>query len=158
MARVTIDLPASFRFSTELSIYIGYINRARHLDNAGLIALVAEARLRFFNALGYDELAVEGLGIVIADALVQYRSEAFHGETLRFELEPADFNKYGFDLVWRALVTEPAGGPDAAPETAREVARGKLGILFFDYGIRRPAPIPPGFLQRLGGPIDRSGG
>jgi acyl-CoA thioester hydrolase len=147
MARVTVDLPASFRFSTELPIYIGYINRACHLDNAALIALLAEARLRFFNALGYDELAVEGVGIVIADTLVQYRSEAFHGEILRFELEPAEFNKYGFDLYWRAVVASPDGG--------REVARGKLGILFFDYGVRWPSPIPSAFLERLGEPIDR---
>ena len=138
-----------------MPIYIGHINRARHLDNAALIALLAEARLRFFNDLGYDELAVEGLGIVIADALVQYRSEAFHGETLRFDLEPADFNKYGFDLVWRATVADPGADPAADPhagtESGREVARGKLGILFFDYGIRRPAPIPPAFLERLPG-------
>ena len=30
----------------------------------------------------------------------------------------------------------------------REVARGKTGILFFDYAARRPAPVPQGFLAR----------
>lgn len=142
MARVTVDLPADFRFATTLPIYIGSINRACHLDNAALIAMLAEARLRFFGSLGYDELDVEGLGIVIADAVTQYRSEAFHGETLHFELAPAEFNNYGFDLLWRATAV--------ATDVAREVARGKLGILFFDYGIRRPALIPPPFLERLG--------
>ncbi len=82
------------------------------------------------------------------------------GETLRFDLEPVDFNEYGFDLVWRALVADPAAdpatNPQAGPAGGREVARGKLGILFFDYGIRRPAPIPSPFLERLGGPADRT--
>ena len=138
MARVLIELPAQFVFSTEVPIYITHINKAQHLDNAALIALLSEARVRFFRSLGYDELDVDGVGIVVADAAVQYKSEAFHGEVLVFEMAPDDFNKYGCDLVWRAS--------DKA--TGREVARGKTGILFFDYAARRPAPVPQGFLAR----------
>jgi len=135
---VLIELPAQFVFSTEVPIYITHINKAQHLDNAALIALLSEARVRFFRSLGYDELDVDGVGIVVADMALQYKSEAFHGETLAFEMTPDDFNKYGCDLVWRAS--------DKA--TGREVARGKTGILFFDYAARRPAPVPQGFLAR----------
>jgi len=138
MARVLIELPAQFVFSTEVPIYITHINKAQHLDNAALIALLSEARVRFFRSLDYDELDVDGVGIVVADMALQYKSEAFHGETLVFEMTPDDFNKYGCDLVWRAS--------DKA--TGREVARGKTGILFFDYAARRPAPVPQGFLAR----------
>ena len=87
------------------------------------------------------ELDIEGVGIVVADAAVQYRSEAFHGETLRAEMAPADFNKYGCDLMWR--LSDVASG--------REVARGKTGILFFDYAARKPAGVPAGFLAKVGG-------
>ena len=135
MARVLIDLPEHFVFTTELPIYIGHINYGHHLDNAALLSLVSEARVRFFGSLGYTELDVEGVGIVVADAAVQYKSEAFHGETLVFAMTPAEFNKYGCDLVWR--VTDKASG--------REVARGKSGILFFDYQARRPVGVPDGF-------------
>lgn len=135
MARVLIDLPEHFVFTTELPIYIGHINYGHHLDNAALLSLVSEARVRFFGSLGYTELDVEGVGIVVADAAVQYKSEAFHGETLVFAMTPAEFNKYGCDLVWR--VTDKASG--------REVARGKSGILFFDYHARRPVAVPDGF-------------
>jgi 4-hydroxybenzoyl-CoA thioesterase len=31
---------------------------------------------------------VEGVGIVVADAAMQYKSEAFHGETLVFQITP----------------------------------------------------------------------
>ena len=141
MARIKIELPESFTFSTEIPIYIGHINYGHHLDNAALIGLLSEARVRFFKSLGYTELDVDGVGIVVADAAVQYRSEAFHGEVLVFEMAPDDFNKYGCDLVWRA--TDKASG--------REVARGKTGILFFDYTARRPAPVPEGFRQRTRG-------
>lgn len=138
MARVLIDLPPRFAFSTEITIYIGHINYGHHLDNAALVGLVSESRVRFFKHFGYSELDVEGVGIVVADAALQYKSEAFHGETLVFEVAPADFNKYGCDLVWRT--TDKASG--------REVARGKTGILFFDYQARRPVGVPPAFRSK----------
>lgn len=140
MPRIKIDLPESFQFSTELPIYIGHINYGNHLDNAQLIALVGEARVRFFKSLGYSELDVEGVGIVVADVAAQYRAEAFHGETMVVEMAADDFSKYGCDLVW--CLSDKASG--------REVARGKHGIVFFDYATRKPASIPPGFLAKVG--------
>ena len=140
MPRIKIQLPTEFSFSTEIPIYIGHINYGHHLDNAQLIALVAEARVRFFKSLGYRELDVEGVGIIVADVAAQYRSEAFHGETLVVSMAANDFNKYGCDLVWQLC--------DKA--TGREVARGKHGIMFFDYAERKPAAVPPAFLVKVG--------
>ena len=83
MPRIRIELPAQFSFSTDIMLYVGHMNYGGHLDNALLLSVVSEARARFFRSLGYSELDVEGLGIIIADAALQYRSEAFHGEVTR---------------------------------------------------------------------------
>lgn len=141
MPRIKIDLPQHFSFSTEIPIYIGHINYGHHLDNAAMISLVAEARVRFFKALGYTELDIEGVGIVAADVAAQYKSEAFHGETLVIEMAADDFNKFGCDLVWR--LSDKASG--------REVARGKHGIVFFDYAVRKPTVVPPAFIAKVTG-------
>jgi len=140
MPRIKIDLPESFAFATELPIYINHINYGNHLDNSALISLVSEARVRFFKSLGYTEMDVEGCGIIVADVAAQYRSEAFHGETMRIEMAASDFNKYGCDLVWRL----------ADATTGREVARGKHGIMFFDYAERKPVSAPPEFVAKVG--------
>jgi acyl-CoA thioester hydrolase len=141
MARVQISLPKQFSFSTEITVYIGHINYGAHLDNALLLSLVSEARVRFFKSMGYTELDVEGVGIVVADAAIQYRSEAFHGDVLLFEMAPQEFGKVGFDLVYRVSVV--GGG--------REVARGKTGIVFFDYGQKKPVTVPLAFRERWAG-------
>ena len=65
----------------------------------------------------------------------------FHCEVLVFQMTANDFNKYGCDLVWQ--ITDQASG--------REVARGKHGIMFFDYSVRKPALVPPAFVARFGG-------
>ena len=55
MARVTLELPERFGFSTEVQVYLSLVNYGGHLDNALLLTLVSEARVRFFQSLGYHE-------------------------------------------------------------------------------------------------------
>lgn len=139
MPRIQIDLPEHFPFSTEITLYLSHMNYRGHLDNALLLTLVSEARARFFKSLGYPELdVVEGLGIIVSDAAVQYKSEAFHGETMVVSMAADSFNKYGCDLLWQ--MTDLASG--------REVARGKTGIVFFDYTARKIAALPEAFMRR----------
>ena len=139
MARIDIPQPETHAFSTAVDIYLSHINEAGHVDNALLLTLVSEARQRYFAALGYRQTDVEGIGIVVADAAVQYVSEAFLGETLRIAMSALDFNKYGCDLVWQIHERD----------SAREVARGKTGIVFYDYGARTIKPVPPAFRERV---------
>lgn len=140
MARIRIDLPERFAFSTAIPLLISHINYGNHLDNAQLLGVVSEARLRFLKSMGYSELDVEGVGIIVADAALQYRSEAFHGESMKVEMAATDFGEFGCDLVWRM----------AEADSGREVARGKTGIVFFDYRERRKVPVPAGFRARFG--------
>jgi len=139
MARIRIDLPDHFPFVTEITLYQSHMNYGGHLDNALLLSVVSEARVRFFKSMGYSELDVDGAGIIVADAAVQYRSEAFHGEVMCVSMGVAELAAKGCDLLWR--VAEKSGD--------REVARGKTGIVFFDYAARKIVAIPPGFRARF---------
>jgi len=143
MARLQFELPEQFLFSTDIPIYISHVNQGGHLDNAQLLTLVSEARVRFFRWLGYlGELDIEGRSIVVGDMAAQYKSEAFYGETMQVDMTPDDFNKYGFDLVFRLR--------DRA--TGREVARGKTGVVFVgegEDGGAKVSPLPQAFLDRL---------
>jgi acyl-CoA thioester hydrolase len=139
MARIDITLPEQFAFSTEISLNEGHVNYRGHLDNVLLLSVVSEARQRFFESIGQSDLESAGFGIVIADAAVQYRSEAFHGETVLVQMTAGDFTSKGCDLPWR--MTEKDSG--------REVARGKIGIVFFDYATRKAVLVPESFRQRF---------
>jgi 4-hydroxybenzoyl-CoA thioesterase len=138
MARVTIELPSRFVFSTRVPIYTSHINQSRHLDSVALLTLLAEARARMLDAMDYRRDNSD-MALIVADTAVAYRSEAFYGETLLFEIGAADFNKYGCDLVFRASVHGDG----------REVARGKNGMLFFDYRLKKPVPAPAEWVERL---------
>ncbi|MDO5690881.1 MAG: thioesterase family protein [Pseudomonadota bacterium] len=129
-----------YDFHTDVQIYISHVNQGGHLDNAQLLSLVSEARVRFFKALGYrGEGDIEGAAVVVGDLLAQYKSEGFHGETLRVEMAARDFNRYGFDLQFRMHELQ----------TGREVALGKTGIVFVDPKARQVTPIPASVQERL---------
>ena len=139
MSRIQLSPALRYSFSTEIQIYISHVNQGGHLDNAQLLTLVSEARVRFFKSLGYYERGVEGALTVVGDIVAQYKSEGFHGETLRVEMLPAEFNKYGFDLQFRM----------SEKETHREVALGKIGIVFVTPQDRQVSLIPPVFLDKV---------
>ena len=139
MSRIQLTPAPRYSFSTEIQIYISHVNQGGHLDNAQLLTLVSEARVRFFKSLGYYERGVEGALTVVSDIVAQYKSEGFHGETLCVEMLPAEFNKYGFDLQFRM----------SEKETHREVALGKIGIVFVTPQDRKVSLIPPVFLDKV---------
>lgn len=139
MPRIQLTPAVEYPFATDIQIYISHVNQGGHLDNAQLLTLVSEARVRFFNALGYLESGVEDALIVVGDIVAQYKSEGFHGETMHVEMAPTDFNKYGFDLQFR--MSDKASG--------REVALGKIGIVFIAPGTRKVTPIPKTFAAKV---------
>ena len=140
MPRLHLQPPARYGFETALQIYISHVNQGGHLDNAQLITLVSEARVRFFQSLGYREGDVAGCPIVVAELQAQYQSEGFHGETLRIRMQPTEFSRCGLALAFE--MTEAGSG--------RPVARGQIGIVFLDPASRRPTDIPPAVRAQLG--------
>lgn len=139
MARVQFELPSQFPFSTDMPVYFSHINAGNHLDNVQLLSFVAEGRVRFLRWLGYTERDIEGYSLPVTDLVTQYVTEGFYGETLSVRMVAGDFNKYGFDLIFQI----------AEKTTHREIARGKIGMVFLDRQTRRLIPVPAAFRERL---------
>ena len=135
MARIKLDLPEHFPFTTELRVRITDVNYRGHMGNDALLGLLHEARVQFLAHYGFGEQDIFGVGLIMADSVIVYKSEAFPGEMLEIAVAVTDFNKYGCDFVYR--VTAKASG--------REVARAKTGFVFFDYSRRAVQNVPPAF-------------
>ena len=137
MARIKLDLPEHFPFTIELQVRITDINYRGHMGNDALLSLLHEARVQFLAHYGLGEMDIFGVGLIMADSVIIYKSEAFPGEVLTVEVAVTDFNRYGCDFVYR--MSEKTSG--------REVARAKTGIVFFDYARRAIQPVPPAFRE-----------
>ncbi len=139
MARIKLDMPEHYTFSTELPVRISDINYGGHLSNDAVLSMIHEARIRFLNRYHYSELNIEGLGLVLTDSVVIYKSEGFHGDQIQIDIAVADFNKYGCDFYY--LLSNK--------QTAVEVAHAKTGIVFFDYDQRKIESIPDEFKNKM---------
>lgn len=131
--RVKIDLPLRFSFAIELSVRIKDLNYADHLSNDAVLSLAHEARMTFMKHLGMTELQIgDGLGLIMADAAIVFKSEAHYGDLLRIEIVANEFTKAGFDLLY--LISQV--------ETKKEVARVKTAMVCFDYSSKKVAFLP----------------
>ena len=139
MSRIKIELPEKFIYKTEIPIRITDINYGGHFGNDSLLSIVHEARIRFFKSLGFEELDVEGVGIIMIDAQIQYKQEGFYGDILIIEIALTEFTSVGCDFVYR--VTNK--------NTNKEIALAKTGIVFFDYEKRKSAPVPAEFKNKI---------
>ena len=141
MARLTIDLPATFLFTTEIAVRATDLNYGGHVGNDTILSYMQEIRVQFYRHLGFkSELNLVGpVGQIITDAAVVYKSESFLGDVITGSIGVSDFNKYGFDYIY--LLTNKV--------TEKEVARGKTGIVCFDYDKRKVVSIPGELLAAL---------
>jgi acyl-CoA thioester hydrolase len=140
MSRVRLEIPDRSQFTTEVPLRVSDINYGGHLGNDAVLSLAQEARMRFLRSHGWTEKDVTGVGIIMTDAVVVYRSEAFYGDVLTIDVAVADIGDLGCDFFFR-MVHKASG---------KEVARVKTGIVFFDYAKRKPSPVPAEFRSVCG--------
>ena len=139
MPRIKIAIPDKFIYNTDIPIRITDINYGGHLGNDSLLSIIHEARLRFLNHLNYSESNVEGVGIIMIDSAIQYKSEGFYGDELLIEIAVNDFSGIGCDFVYRLK----------NKKSNKEIAVAKTGIVFFDYEKRKTAQVPSEFKKKI---------
>ena len=141
MARIKLDMNGvEFVFRTEMEVRITDINYGRHVGNDAMLGLLHEARLRFLAHFGFSEEDIGGVGMLMGDAVVQFKAVAFRGDRLAVELGLADVERRTYDLMYRVTRT----GDGAV------VALAKTGMVAFDYATNRLADLPAVFLEKTG--------
>jgi acyl-CoA thioester hydrolase len=139
MGRIKIEMPADFIFSTDLDIRIGDVNYGGHVGNDSILTLIQEARLRFLNNYNYSEKDIEGLGLIMIDAAIIYKSQAFWGNRISINISITDISRIGFDLYYMIVNTD----------NQKEIANAKTGMAFFDYNNQKIAGTPEIFFTKF---------
>ena len=134
MARSRIDIPADFSFSTNIPIRITDVNYGGHVGNDTFLSLIHEARMQFLAHHGYTEFSLEGIGIIMIDVAIEFKKELFYGDIIRASVATSEFNKLGFDLVYK-LETGGANGMKLA-------AIAKTGMVCYNYDAKKLAALP----------------
>ena len=141
MARIKVDLPDSFSFQTEIPIRITDVNYGGHVGNDTILSIIHEARVQFLGHHGYEELKIEGIGLIMSDAGIEYKAELFYGDKIKVSVAAGEFSKIGFDLFYK--VDKISEGKTIL------VASAKTGMICYDYGMKKITALPDAVKDRL---------
>ena len=111
MPRTKLTLPGNFNFTTFIPIRITDLNYGNHVGNDSVLSLLHEARVQFLIHHGYTELNVDGVGLIMSDATLEFRNEILYGDKLRASIAATEFSRVGFELYYKLekLVVQESG-------------------------------------------------
>ena len=141
MPRIKIELPDSFAYSTSFAVRITDLNYGAHVGNDKVLSFLHEARVRFLQSLGYSELSLEGVGLIMADAALIFKSEIFYGDDLLMSLQPAECNRVGFDLIYKI--------EKKTVDEKEIVAIAKTAMICYDYNLKKVTGLPEAARNKL---------
>jgi acyl-CoA thioester hydrolase len=134
MPRVKIDLPEIFSFSTPFAVRITDLNYGSHVGNDSVLSFLHEARVRYLNSLGYSELRMEGVSLIMADAALVFKNEIYYGDELIISVQTVEFSRAGFDLVYK--IEKKSG------DKLQIVATAKTALVCYDYEKKKVTALP----------------
>jgi acyl-CoA thioester hydrolase len=137
MARIKLDVPKKFHFTTEVDVRISDINYGNHMGNDALLSIIHEARIRFLKNFGCEELNMFGVSLIMSDVAIQYKNEAYYGDTLQIEITAFDFSVTSFDLFY--FITRK---PDQ-----KVIAMAKTNMVCYNYNEKKMKDVPDQFVN-----------
>jgi acyl-CoA thioesterase FadM len=141
MPKTRLLLPDHFTFTTEIPIRITDLNYGGHVGNDSVLSILHEIRMQFLRHHGYTELDLAGTGMIMADVVIEFRSEVFYGESIRASVAAAEFSRVGFDLYYK-LEKE-------VKEKWIMVAAARTGMVCYNYSLKKIASVPKEVCTRL---------
>ena len=134
MPRIKIDLPENFSFCMLLNVRITDLNYGDHVGNDTVLSFLHEARVQFLQSLGYTELDLEGVGLIMSDAALEFKNEMHHGDKLQISVQAVEFNRVGFDLVYKI--------EKKVVDRLLLMVSAKTAMICYDYALKKVIPLP----------------
>ena len=141
MARIKVELPEHFAFSTIIPVRITDLNYGKHVGNDTILSMIHEARVQYLKQLGYGELDLAGVGVIMSDVGIEFKSELFYGDEVIASVAAGDITRISFDLYYKL---EKRSG-----DTTQLVAVAKTGMVCYDYSKKKVAAVPGEVVEKL---------
>jgi acyl-CoA thioester hydrolase len=134
LPRIKIDLPSHFSFSTNIPVRITDINHGGHVGNDTILSIIHEARVQFLKKYNYEELKLAGVGLIMSDVAIEFRSELFYGDIVTASVTATEFSKVAFELYYKLEKT--------TGDKTTLVAIAKTGMVCYNYDKKKIVAVP----------------
>lgn len=134
MPRIKIEMPAVFPFKTSIPVRITDLNYGGHVGNDQILSMIHEARVQYLLYLGFEEMNLAGVGLIMRNVEIEFKSELFYGDIIQASVAAGDFSRIGFELYYRF---------EKEKENKKTLlVLAKTGMICYDYEAKKIVSLP----------------
>ncbi len=134
MARIKIQQPEHYIASISVPVRITDINYGNHVGNDAFVAIIHESRMQWLRQLGYTELNVEGIGLIMSELAVDFKNESFYGDLVEIKIGIGEMTRVSFELIYQLSA--------ARNEQQVLLAHARTTMVCYDYAAKKIVAVP----------------
>jgi acyl-CoA thioester hydrolase len=132
---------SDFRFYHPIEVRYGDLDPQGHVNNAKHLTYFEQARIQYLIELELftrDQSFMQ-IGVIVADIHITYLEPIYFGQNIKVGVHAAKLGSKS--MTWEQNIIEA--------DTGRELARGEVIIVTYDYKDEKTIPIPPEWRERI---------
>ena len=130
-----------FHFYHPIEVRYGDLDPQGHVNNAKHLTYFEQARVQYMIELGLftkDRSFME-LGVIVADVHITYLEPVYFGQNLKVGVHAARMGTKS--MIWEQNIVDT--------DTGKELARGEVVIVTYDYKEEKTIPIPQKWREKI---------
>ena len=130
-----------FHFYHPIEVRYGDLDPQGHVNNAKHLTYFEQARIAYWIKLGLftkDQSFME-IGVILADIHLTYLEPIYYGQNIKIGVHISKLGNKA--MTWRQNVVDA--------DTAKELAKGEVIMVAYDYRAEKPIPIPQEWREKI---------
>lgn len=131
---------SDYHFYHPIEVRYGDLDPQGHVNNAKHLTYFEQARVAYMIELGLftRDQSFMKIGVIVADVHITYLAPVHFGQEIRIGVRTAKLGTKS--MRWEQNIVEAAG---------RELSKGELVIVTYDYGTGETIPIPQPWRDKI---------
>jgi acyl-CoA thioester hydrolase len=130
-----------YRFYHPIEVRYGDLDPQGHVNNAKHLTYFEQARVAYWINMGLftKEQSFMELGVILADVHITYLAPVYFGQNIKVGVHIARLGNKS--MTWEQDIVEA--------DTGRELTRGEVIVVAYDYMAQKTIPIPPSWREKI---------
>jgi acyl-CoA thioester hydrolase len=132
---------SDFRFYHPIEVRYGDLDPQGHVNNAKHLTYFEQARIAYWIKLGLftkDQSFME-IGVILADVHLTYLEPIYYGQNIQVGVHVSKLGNKS--MTWEQNIVDT--------DTGRELARGKVVVVAYDYRKEQTMSIPQEWREKI---------
>ena len=132
---------SEFRFYHPIEVRYGDLDPQGHVNHAKHLTYFEQARIQYMIKLGLftKDQSFMDVGVILADVHITYFEPIYFGQNIKVGVHVATFGNKS--MTWEQNIVDA--------DTDKELAKGEVVIVTYDYQQERTMPIPQAWREKI---------